>query len=289
MRRLLVGLVAASALTIAAPAMAATKPVTITKNGFTPSSVTIDIGDTVTWRNSDAARHQVVAENGAFASPILRLGQSYSFTFQAAGTYRYRDSYNSGARGTVTVNGAPPSVSIAASQPIVLYGGQVRIAGQVSTKRAGETVRLLARPYPQSSFAEVAQIVTTADGQFDYLATPKILSAYQVSWRGASSIAVTVEVKPKVVISYARATGVFTTRVTGGSSYAGKSVYLQRLSSLGQWVNIKKVTLNLYGSKRFFAPTLPKGLSRVRIFMTVNQAGAGYLSSMSGTWSLTRR
>jgi plastocyanin len=289
MRKLTAGLVTAfAALSFAAPSLAATRTVQITRNGFTPATITIDNGDTVVWRNADTVNHQVVADNGTFASPILRANQSFSFTFRASGTYRYRDSLYPSRRGTITVRGAPPSVAIAASAPIVFHGGQIHITGQISSKRQGETVRLLAKPYPQASFAEAAEVVTDAAGMFDFLATPEILTSYQATWSGASSIVATVEVKPRVLIQYNRFSRVFTARVTGGVSYAGKSVYLQRLNAFDQWVSVKKVRLNLSGQKQFRA-TLPKGRNRVRIFLTVNQAGPGYLASWSGTWTLIRR
>jgi hypothetical protein len=58
-------------------------------------------------------------------------------------------------------------------------------------------------------------------------------------------------------------------------------VQLQRLSSFGQWVTIKRVSLDLNSRARFEAPTLPIGTSRLRIALSVNQAGAGYLAAFS--------
>jgi hypothetical protein len=219
---------------------------------------------------------------------VLRPNRTFSFTFRASGTYGYRDALYPARRGTVTVRGAAPSVAIAASAPIVYYGSQIRITGQISSKREGETVRLLSRPYPQGSFAEVAEVVTTTQGQFDFLTRPELLTSFQATWNGASSIVVTVEVKPKVTIHYRPRTKVFTATVTGGRSFAGRTVYLQRLTAFGQWVSVKKIRLNT-GSRRQFTAALPKGRNRVRIFLTVNQAGAGYLASWSGTWTLMRR
>ena len=61
---------------------------------------------------------------------------------------------------------------------------------------------------------------------------------------------------------------------------ARKQVRLQRLSSFGQWVTIKRVSLGLDSRARFQA-TLPLGVSRLRIAMSVNQAGVGYLAGFS--------
>ncbi len=285
MRRLLILTVALLAVA-ASPAHAATKTVQITKTGFTPASVTINAGDTIVWRNADSTNHQVVADNGTFASPILRPNRSFSFRFDASGTYRYRDTYNRTFRGTVFVKGAPPSVAIAASAPIVIYGNQIHITGQVSNRRAGETVTLLSKPYPQASFAQLTEVVTGTDGTFDFVTEPELLTQYQASWKGASSLAVTVEVKPRLIFRYNFRTKVFSVAVTAGRSFAGRAVYLQRLSGFGQWVNLKKVVLNAEG-KRLFRAKLPVGRNRVRAFLTVNQAGAGYLAHESGVWNIT--
>jgi plastocyanin len=287
-RRLLLLLAAGAALIAAPNAVAATTAVNIARDGFQPTGRTINVGDTVVWRNADTVNHQVVADNGSFASPILSPGRTYSFTFQAAGTYRYRDALEPAERGTIVVKGAPPSVAIAASTPIVTYGAQIHVTGQVSSKQAGEQVVLFGKPYPQGSFVEVARVLTTGDGVFDFVTAPTLLTEYQAHWTSVSSIVVRVEVKPRITIRYNRRTRMFTTTVTGASSFAGRSVYLQRLSAFGQWVNVKKVVLR-EGGQRSFRATLPRGRSNVRIFMTVNQAGAGYLAGLSGVWTLTRR
>src|SRR5881227_707948 len=79
-RLLPVALVGLAALLAAGAIGAATSTIQITKNGFTPSTVNVTAGDTVTWHNSDTRTHQVVADNGAFASPALAAGASWSFT-----------------------------------------------------------------------------------------------------------------------------------------------------------------------------------------------------------------
>ena len=87
MKRLLllpVALVAAFLVVVAASA--STQSVQVTKNGFTPQTPTVSAGDTVTWHNADTADHQVVADDGSFASPVLHADQSYSHTLTGPGT-----------------------------------------------------------------------------------------------------------------------------------------------------------------------------------------------------------
>jgi hypothetical protein len=67
-------------------------------------------------------------------------------------------------------------------------------------------------------------------------------------------------------------------------SLAGRHVFLQRLSSFGQWVNVAALTLGRQNGRLFQSRSyLPKGSSRIRVFLTTNQAGNGLLSSHSGT------
>jgi hypothetical protein len=120
-------------------------------------------------------------------------------------------------------------------------------------------------------------VLTGTDGTFSFVTRPKILTTYQVLWKTARSLAVSTAVAPS--ISFGRLNG-FLTRVYAGRSMARKQVQLQRLSRFGQWVTIKRVTLGLDSRARFTAP-LPLGVSRLRIAMSVNQAGAGYLAAFS--------
>ena len=62
---------------------------------FIPSPVTIPIGGTVTWDNSDNAAHTATAgsatdgPSGVWDSSLIMAGGSYSFTFEEAGSYDY--------------------------------------------------------------------------------------------------------------------------------------------------------------------------------------------------------
>ncbi|MGH3001035.1 MAG: cupredoxin domain-containing protein, partial [Gaiellaceae bacterium] len=69
MKRLLILPIAMLAtVLVVVVAGAATQTVQVTKNGFTPKSSTVNVGDTVTWHNADTANHQIVADDGSFAS-----------------------------------------------------------------------------------------------------------------------------------------------------------------------------------------------------------------------------
>jgi plastocyanin len=279
MRRTLLIVVPVVASLLLAPAATAavTKTVLIKRSAFSPSTVSIVAGDSIRWRNDDTRDHQVVSTTGTFASPVLRPGRTYTFRFDVAGTYRYRDALNPSVTGTIRVSGPPPALTLAASQPQINYGTGITLTGQINSKKAGENVQLSYLPYGAPSEIVLATVITGTDGVFSYNVAPKILTTYRAKWKTALSLPVSTAVAPS--ISFGRLNG-FVTRVFAGRSMARKQVQLQRLSSFGQWVTLKRVSLDLNSRARFRA-LLPCGANRLRIAMSVNQAGAGYLGAFS--------
>jgi plastocyanin len=56
---------------------------------FSPASVTVKVGTTVTWVNHDDVPHTVTANDKAFGSKALDTDESFSHQFSAPGTYPY--------------------------------------------------------------------------------------------------------------------------------------------------------------------------------------------------------
>jgi plastocyanin len=292
MPRLVSNLLAAlvGALVLAASGSAATSTIQIKSTGFSPSSLTVNHGDTVAFRNVDKVDHQVVADNGSFASPILHAGQSWTtnaLTF--AGTVHYHDALHPRLTGKLTVKGPPPAVSLALSVPIVFYGQPTTLSGSVSSGAANESVELDQQPWGQASPTQVAIVKTGANGAYSYAVTPSIYTTYVARWKNVASPSVVAQVAPMMHL------------VPGGGGYMKiiisspvslwhRHVYLQRLSQLGQWVNVAALMLGPQNG-RLFQPThyLPKGVSHIRAFLSVNQAGNGLLASHTGTQTIVRR
>lgn len=280
MRRLIALVPVAVALVTAGPALSATKTVQIRAGGFVPARVEINTGDSVRWTNVDKVNHQVVSDRGLFASSILRPGQTYTRTFNQGGTYRYHDGLEPTERGAVIVKGPPPSVSIGASAPIITYGSGITLSGIVSTLLPNETVQVYAQPYGQASFALVATVLTGPGGAWSYATKPEALTFYKARWGNRESVVATIGVAPS--ISLRKIGSWWVVKAVGARKFSRRSVQVQRLNSFGQWVTLKRVTLNSYSAQRFKL-TLPNGLNRLRIAMSVNQAGAGYLGAFSKT------
>ncbi len=90
-------------------ATAAGKPVSATRVAiqnfaFSPATVTVKAGTTVTWTNQDSDPHTVTAKSGAGPdSPTLDQGATYQYTFTKAGQYAYLCTIHPFMLGTVVV------------------------------------------------------------------------------------------------------------------------------------------------------------------------------------------
>jgi plastocyanin len=292
MRRLIPFAVAALALVLAAPASTATTTVQIKRSGFVPATVTINQDDSVTWTNVDTINHQVVANGGSFASPILSRGEKFTHTFRSGGTFRYHDGLHPTLRGTVTVRGAPPLVTLATSAPVVKFGASVTLTGTVSNKREGETVTLVALEAGQTNKQVVATLQTTSGGAFSFSLSPKISTTYQAQWRLRES-SVIVQVQPLIKLPFVSRTGYFHFYVTAGQSFARRFVWLQRFTLAHTWVNVRRLQLGARSGRimslAFVRSVIPRGRWSVRIYMAAADMPGGYVDSWSGTQPIVKR
>jgi plastocyanin len=107
-RSLIAGFVALAATLLvgAGVALAATRSVAIADFAFAPASITINVGDRVTWTNSDAVAHTATASNGSFDTGDIDQGESATVRFTQAGTYRYVCTPHPTMTGTIRVRAA---------------------------------------------------------------------------------------------------------------------------------------------------------------------------------------
>jgi plastocyanin len=85
------------------PGLAATNMVVMKNFDYSPMSLNIPVGATVTWKNLDGEPHTVVSVDGAFRSAALDQNDTYSFTFNKAGTYKYVCSIHPKMMATIIV------------------------------------------------------------------------------------------------------------------------------------------------------------------------------------------
>jgi len=95
--------------------------VTIADFQFTPASMQVAQGTTVTWTNNGPANHTSTSDTGAWDSGVLAPGKSFSFKFNTPGTFTYHCTIHPNMKGTITVTAAGASASPvakpSASQP----------------------------------------------------------------------------------------------------------------------------------------------------------------------------
>ena len=76
---------------------------------FIPHTVTIGVGETVTWENTDNAAHTATGgtptdgPSGVFDTSLIMAGGSFDVTFDEAGTYPYFCMVHPWMQGTVVV------------------------------------------------------------------------------------------------------------------------------------------------------------------------------------------
>ena len=87
-----------------APVKATKTEVAIDNFRFSPNTLALSIGGTVTWTNHDKVAHVVSSANNQFKkSPLLKTGQSFSHTFTTTGTYSYFCSIHPRMTGKIIV------------------------------------------------------------------------------------------------------------------------------------------------------------------------------------------
>jgi amicyanin len=70
---------------------------------FTPQTLTIYVGTTVTWTNRDDIPHTAVSTEGVFKSKVIDTDEKFSYTFTKAGTYSYYCTIHPKMTGKVVV------------------------------------------------------------------------------------------------------------------------------------------------------------------------------------------
>ncbi len=97
-------LLAGAALLLAGttPAAAAVVRVTVNKLTFTPAQVTVRVGDTVEWVNTDFIAHTATARNKAWDVTLAR-GKSGRVEMKTAGTFDYFCRYHPNMTGKIVV------------------------------------------------------------------------------------------------------------------------------------------------------------------------------------------
>jgi hypothetical protein len=205
-------------------------------------------------------------------------------------TYHYRlvatNSVGTTFGNDVSFSTGPPPLTLATSSKTVVVSGSAVLSGKISSGRSNESVVVFSQRYASGSFTAVATVLTDAGGVWTLRVRPRIATTYKAVWSGYSSPTVATGVHPAVSLRALRRLR-FATHVTGVRSFRGRIVQLQRRRLDGSWATVARARLNA-SSNAVFHPRLARGRSTLRVALSINQAGGGYLAGFSRAISVRR-
>ena len=122
-------------------AHASTASVSITSGGFSPQSINVSPGTTVTWTNNSGSPQTVNSllpgtDPNFFYSGFIFAGASWSHTFASAGTFNYK-STTTNITGTVVVGSGTAPTNTPAPTPTPSGGGGGGGTGDVTITAGG--------------------------------------------------------------------------------------------------------------------------------------------------------
>jgi plastocyanin len=274
---------------------AATVPVSIAKTGYVPKAVTATTADTIQFKNDDTVAHQVAFKpaTGVTCSPSpfsLAAGQSGTCTITTAGSYTFSDPSVTGTTfaGTLTVT-APPvpdTLTLFNDPQEVVFSSKVHLTGELSSKKAGVDVVVMAKPCGRTTATKAATVQTTAGGEFVTDLRTARNTLYTVQVGTTTSPEVSVKVEPRLRLGRV-AKHRYSLRVFAAQSFAGRWATFQRLKGK-RWVFVKRVRLHKNNTN--ILPTVissvpfrwnSKTRPRVRAILPHGQAGSCYLAGVS--------
>ena len=188
----------------------ATVDVSIYDYYFSPTPVTINVGDTVKWTNMGPSPHSSTSDTSIWDSGVLGVGQTYSYTFNTAGTYLYHCSLHTMMHGSVVVTGGnqPPNTPIKPTGPSSLNVSQSGSYSTSATDPNGDQVQY--------------RFDWDATGAHDYSVWSSLVSSGQSvsmshSWNNAGTYVVEAQAKDSNVAESGWSSGLSVIVTSGGN------------------------------------------------------------------------
>ena len=183
-----------------AAAHASARAVDLPGKYFTPPSLTVLSGDTVTWTNSDAVDHDVAQLGSGFDSGHIAPGGRFSFTFSQPGHYAYRCTIHAFMAGSVDVYAFQllgPDHPISIGRPAVLHG----------LAPAGTRLVRIESRRPNGTWVPVTAVVPGPDGAFRARVTPAAPTVYRAIADAGPSLPLPLKVGARLDTSVRRLHG----------------------------------------------------------------------------------
>jgi hypothetical protein len=291
--------VAAISLVLAGPAsayMVCSGPQVVV--GPEPQSLTITSGDTINWTVIGPPRASRITFPDAPCAVMFGARSDAAMTvagcsFFLPGVYSYSIAGYGAGSGTVTV--LPPSLK--AVPNTVVFGESTVLSGQLPSRpdcSGGGGIgpepqppdkegTVFARSYGAPGFSPLSAVTAMgARGDFALLVTPSIGTAFEARLDSLTTITATVRVQPRIELSRSPS-GRFLARAFAVRSLGGARVHLQVRRANSRWRSVRSLGLDPSGTVRFW---YRDGGRQLRIAMSAQQAGPGYVAGFSPALSL---
>lgn len=264
----LVGALGLAALFAGGLALAAATTVSIGSSGPQPATVTVQWGDTVSFRNDDARPHGVTIPRVALASPLIAPGTTWSRVFDGrAGNYGYRLTEGRSYFGAIVVE-LKGTVTMKATPATVVYAKRVVFSGEAPPGHAVEVEQLVLAG--TGEWRHVASVKAGADGKWTTSFVPKLGARFRATAAAGQlrSGAVVVDVQP--MLSLVRPTGakagkLITVRGRVAPAGAAQAADLERYDTARRrWVRQDRRNVAAGGTVAFRWKAV-KGRQRLRL------------------------
>jgi plastocyanin len=241
---------------------------------YSPDTLPVLVGDTVTWTNHDHMTHTVTGDE--FDSGRLAPGAHFSFTFTKPGIYRYHCTIHRFMQAEVHVY----SLALIGPDRSVPLGSTVTLTGLAP---GGIESVTLEREQTDGTYQNTASAAPTADGSFSFPVTASAPARFRARAGDQASDPIAVRPQPKVTISGHRTGNRATLVVAAAPDQAGATVAVERyLRERYWWMPVRTTHLGASGRVSVTAPAKAHGI-RFRAHLLRAKGGWGEAKSRAAT------
>ena len=279
--------VTASVVAFGGHALAADTSVTMTPTGPQPTTVTVNLGDKLTWVNSGSTNYVIASARLGITSPAIPPSGSFEYLATRSGTFSYQQQgpdRRSTFKGTIVVL-RTGMVTLSTPRESVRYGSQVMLSGK--TTLPGFPVTIERKPARERSWLKLAAVTPAPDGTFSILVKPTVGATYRATALDNELVSkmVSLAVLPRVTI------GSSARRISGGRTVnltvrvvppaAASTVEIMRYDRRQrQWRRITTPRLSAKGVARY-SWTVSFGRTLLRGWLKAKNLEPGYAESYS--------
>jgi hypothetical protein len=267
-------------------ALAASSAVSLTKDGPSPETVTVDWNDTVVFSNTDTVERSVISQRAPFDSGAIPPGGSWEYRFDGkAGRYNFVQTGTRPNTSGVIVLSPSGKVTLRASKKVAPYGTSVALTGRSGYAGTPVVVQFRAAGL-EGEWATALTLNAGADGAYTGALKMTVggrMRALVAAGQVGSDL-VNVDVLPRIQARVSRKTVRKGQRVvvTGRIVPAGAAarVDLEERRQGRSWLRKATKAVSKNGTVTFVV-SASAGRNQLRLSVTRGNLDAGYVPTVS--------